>query len=65
MADIAETVREGLRLFFGYIGGEYGHAPTHLDMTLRLSDGARVRAHRRPLDEGGTPDIIVEVESEA
>ena len=49
----ADIVRQALLAAFAEIAKKSGHAPTHLDMDMRLEDATRFRAQYRPVSEGG------------
>ena len=59
---IADHVRHALLAAFGDIAAKTGLNPTHLNMKLRLEDGTRLQAEATPIAEGGSGDIVVEVE---
>ena len=59
--DIATVVREALLSAFGDIIMRSGLAPTHLDMRLRLDDGMHLHAQYRPIAEGGSATIEIEL----
>ena len=61
--DITSVVHEALLKAFGFISEKSGHTPTHLDMTLRLDDGTRLRAQRTPIAEAGSGKIEIEIEA--
>lgn len=59
--DITAVVREALLAAFGEIGLQSGLATTHLDMRLRLDDGTHLQAQYRPITEGGSATIEIEL----
>ena len=61
-ADIVTVVREAFLAAFGEINMKTGLKPTHLDLTLQLDNGMRLRAQRTPIAEGGSGNIEIKME---